>query len=206
MSTHHKSYQFRMRPTKTQEAMLVQFAGARRFVWNWALARWKDYYKETGRTIPFSQLSKELTALRKKHETSWMLKCSLTSLQQAIIDLNLAFMRFFKGSDGHPKFKNRKSSSLNFRTTESIYIKESCIRISKIGLVRIHQTRPISGIIKQASFYRRPNGNWYASVSVQFDVVEKFIDPVALDALHKALLSVQTKWNPEMVGDRKSVV
>jgi hypothetical protein len=38
-----KAYRFRMRPTKAQEASLYRMAGARRFVYNWALDRRKEH-------------------------------------------------------------------------------------------------------------------------------------------------------------------
>jgi putative transposase len=46
-----KVYRFRMRPTKAQEAALYRMAGARRFVYNWALERRKSYYAEHGKGI-----------------------------------------------------------------------------------------------------------------------------------------------------------
>jgi putative transposase len=52
-----------MRPTKAQEPALNRMAGARRFVWNWALGRWKETYAATGQSISLKQLSAELTAL-----------------------------------------------------------------------------------------------------------------------------------------------
>jgi hypothetical protein len=64
MSTHRKVYRFRMRPTKVQEQSLNQMAGARRWVWNWALRRWKDHHAATGKSIPLGRLSAELTALK----------------------------------------------------------------------------------------------------------------------------------------------
>lgn len=58
-----KVYRFRMRPTKVQEAGLYRMAGARRFVYNWALDRRKSYYTKHSKGISAKQLSSELTAL-----------------------------------------------------------------------------------------------------------------------------------------------
>ncbi|MFL6463447.1 MAG: helix-turn-helix domain-containing protein, partial [Bryobacteraceae bacterium] len=44
-------YQFRIRPTAEQERRLRFQAGARRWIWNWALARKKQYYEEQGKGI-----------------------------------------------------------------------------------------------------------------------------------------------------------
>ena len=46
MSHHTKVFRFRMRPTAQQAAELLHMAGARRWVWNWALARRKAHYEQ----------------------------------------------------------------------------------------------------------------------------------------------------------------
>ena len=56
MAIHRKAYRFRMRPTQAQADALNRMAGARRFVWNWALRRWKDHHAATGRSISLKRL------------------------------------------------------------------------------------------------------------------------------------------------------
>ena len=51
-----------MKPNTAQEYALNRMAGARRFVWNWALARWTVLYAATGKSIALKQLSDGLTA------------------------------------------------------------------------------------------------------------------------------------------------
>jgi putative transposase len=45
-----KTLSYRMRPSAAQRESLARMAGARRFVWNWALAESKAYYAETGKS------------------------------------------------------------------------------------------------------------------------------------------------------------
>ena len=47
-----KVYRFRMRPTKTQEVALYRMAGARRFVYNWALDGARATTPSTARASP----------------------------------------------------------------------------------------------------------------------------------------------------------
>jgi Helix-turn-helix domain len=61
-----KVYRFRVDPTAKQEAALARYAGARRFVFNWALQRRKETYQQTGKSISWSELSVELTGLKSK--------------------------------------------------------------------------------------------------------------------------------------------
>jgi hypothetical protein len=41
MSTHQKAYRYRLLPTPAQVGLFWQYAGARRWSFNWALARRK---------------------------------------------------------------------------------------------------------------------------------------------------------------------
>ena len=61
-----KVYRFRIDPTADQEAALARYAGARRFVFNWALQRRKETYQQTGKSMYWSELSIELTELKNK--------------------------------------------------------------------------------------------------------------------------------------------
>ena len=67
-----KVYRFRIDPTAKQEAALARYAGARRFVFNWALARRKQTYQQTGKSIFWSALSVELTGLKNKIGFEWL--------------------------------------------------------------------------------------------------------------------------------------
>src|SRR5678815_1612454 len=115
MSKAMKVYRFRLKPTKAQAQMLRQFAGARRFLWNWALARRTAHYEATGKTLPRKILSSELPILKKQEETAWLAKMESTSLQQALIDLDLAYAKFFRKEAKFPKFRKKGKSQESFR-------------------------------------------------------------------------------------------
>ena len=66
MAKHRKVFRFRMEPKPDQGQALARMAGARRFIWNWGLARWKAHYQATGKSISLKQLSAELTALKQQ--------------------------------------------------------------------------------------------------------------------------------------------
>jgi putative transposase len=52
-----------MKPTTEQEDLLNRMAGCRRYIWNWALDRRKEHYRDFGKTLTFKALCAELTAL-----------------------------------------------------------------------------------------------------------------------------------------------
>jgi putative transposase len=77
-----KTYKFRLEPTPDQQTQFIAFAGCRRYVWNWALARKQAVYKETGKTLPYEALASELVALKKQPETAFLTECHSQVLQQ----------------------------------------------------------------------------------------------------------------------------
>jgi len=165
-----KVYRYRMRPTKAQEAALYRMAGARRFVYNWALARRKTHYAEHGRGIPAKQLSAELTALKTEPETAWLKEADAQALQQALRDLDRAFEAFFEGRAGYPRFRSKKQGHIAFRTPQRARLKDGEVYVPKVGWVRVRQSRPVEGETKSATFKRDAVGHWYVYLTAEIEV------------------------------------
>jgi putative transposase len=147
-------------------------AGARRWVWNWALARWKEHYTSTGQSIPLKQLFAELTALKKQPTTAWLALVDSQALQQAIKDLHRAFINFFEKRARYPRFKSRKRDKARFRIPQRIKLKAGMVYIPKVGWVRIRQSQEVEGTIKGATFRQTADGHWYVSLTVAFEMPE----------------------------------
>lgn len=177
MATQYKSYRFRMRPTAEQEKALILTANARRWVWNWALQRWNETYAATGRAISASQLSAELTAIKCEPETEWLRGADAQSLQQAIEDLRFAFNRFFQRKARHPKFKSKKRDRMRFRIPQRVKLSDKRIYVPKAGWVRIYQSAVVDRPIKSTTFRQTPDGRWYASVMVEFELPDDALQP-----------------------------
>ncbi len=122
MPTLQRAYRFRMRPSQEQEQTLSRQAGARRFVWNWALARRKAYYAENGTSIPAGLLSAELTALKGRPEMAWLREVDSQLPQQALRDLDRAFVAYFAGRARVPRFKSRKHDTARFRIPQRVKV------------------------------------------------------------------------------------
>lgn len=112
MSAEKKAYRYRLLPTPEQEGVMRQFAGARRWVYNHFLARRKAHYAATGKTLSLNRLYAELTALKQEPETAWLREMDSQALQQAIRDLDRAFVNFFEKRARFPRFKARKRERL----------------------------------------------------------------------------------------------
>jgi putative transposase len=159
-----------MRPTIAQGQALMRLAGARRFVWNWALQRRREYFAAHGKSIPASALSAELTGLKSKVETAWLGEADSQALQQALKDLDVAFRAFFERRARFPRFKSRKRDAARFRIPQRVKVADGKVYVPKVGWVHIRQSQPVEGTIKGATFRRDACGDWYVSLVVEFEM------------------------------------
>ncbi len=199
MAKHRKVYRFRMRPNAEQGRALNRMAGARRFVWNWALARWKETYAATGKSISLKALSAELTSLKSKPETAWLSECDSQALQQVLDDLRRAFVNFFERRARYPRFKSRKRDQARFRIPQRVKVSDGKVYVPKVGWVRIRQSREVDGATKSATFRREADGHWYVSLTTEFempDVAVVAVDPAKTIGIDLGLIDFATTSDP----------
>jgi putative transposase len=157
-----------MQPNVAQGQALMRLAGARRFVWNWALDRRKTYFAEHGASIPAALLSVELTALKSQPATAWLKEADAQALQQTLKDLDRAFRNFFEKRARFPRFKSRKRDAARFRIPQRVKIIDGKVYVPKIGLVKIRQSQPADLPTKSATFRRSADGKWYVTLTAEF--------------------------------------
>jgi putative transposase len=160
----HKAFRYRLEPTAEQEQKLRQFAGSRRFIWNWALQQRREYYHQTGRTLPARELSARLTALKDQPETAWLKDMHAQSLQQVLTDLQRAFSNFFDRRARYPRFKSRKRDTPRFRMPQDVRVVGKYIKVPKVGLVRLRLHQPIVGTTRSATFRQDACGHWHVTL------------------------------------------
>jgi putative transposase len=109
----------------------------------------------------------------KKGECPWLYEVSAHIGQQALVDLDRAFDRFFKGlkgegpRSGFPRFK-RKGERDSARLYE-VTLEERHLRLPMIGRVRLKETcaeRGFEGRILSATIRRRAD-RWFVSLAVE---------------------------------------
>ena len=175
-------FRFRMRPTAGQDIALVRMAGARRFVWNWALAQCRAHYLETGKTLPQAELSRRLTALKLLPETDWLNECDSQAMQQVLADLRRAYANFFAKRARFPRFKSRKRDQARFRIPQRVKVADGRIYVPKVGLVKIRQSQPIDGETKSATFKLDASGNWDVTLVSEFTMPDTPLLPAQASA------------------------
>jgi len=172
MLKQRKAYQFRMEPTDLESDELLRMAGTPRFVWNWALYRCQTFYRQNKKSIPPSQLSRELTEF--KSQQPWLYDFDSQSLQQVLENLRQAYRNHFnpKMRSGFPKFKTKKNPRQSFRIPQRVVVREGKVYVPKLGWVKIRQSQPIEEATKSATFKRTATGQWYVTLISEFEVSE----------------------------------
>jgi putative transposase len=178
-----KAIRVRLDPTEAQRAALERSAGARRFIYNWALDRRREHYRDTGRTLAWKHLSAELTQLKQRPETVWLREVDAQMLQQALADLQRAFENFFARRARYPRFKSRKRDPGRFRIPQRVKVNGSRLFVPKVGHVRLSEEIDLTGLsLKAATFKETPGGRWFVTLTCEFEVPAVVALPVSDDA------------------------
>jgi putative transposase len=170
-------YRFRVNPTPVQAEQLYSMAGAKRFVFNWALGRRKDHYAEHGEGLSAKLLSSELTALKRAPDTEWLKSVDSQLLQQALKDVDRAYRSFFEKRSRFPRFKSRKRETPSFRIPQRVKVVNGRVYLPKIGWVKLRQSQPVDCPTKSATFKRAATGEWFVTLTAEFEMPDVPLQP-----------------------------
>lgn len=169
-----KAFKFRLYPNKKQIDLINKTFGCVRFVYNYYLVKREEMYKTQGITLNYVSCSKDLTQL--KQANTWLKEVDKFALQNALKDLDKAFKNFFEGRAEYPKFKKKREGYQSYRTTftnNNIEIRDSRIKLPKLGWVKFAKSRDIEGRILNAVISRTPTGKYFVSICCRIDDVKK---------------------------------
>ena len=164
-----KAYQFKLEPTARQEQAFWQYAGSVRWVYNHMLAQRKAAYEAGEKTPTTNDQIKQLPVLKRQSETAWLATIYSQVLQDAVLDLDDAFARFFSRQNGCPTYKKKTSTRQSFSYPQNVKVEGNAVWLPKIGWVKFRRShkpkryREIAGTIKRATVKHKASG-WYVSV------------------------------------------
>lgn len=161
-----KSYKYRLYPTNEQKEKFSQHIGAIRFIYNWALENKIKIYQTEGKSLSRFELNKMIPDLKIEHE--WLKEINSQSLQDATLNLDNAFTKFFRKKKGFPKFKSKKNPVQSFSVPQNYKINfvNNTIKLPKIGFVKIKLHRKFEGKQKTATVSIKPSGKYFISILV----------------------------------------
>ncbi len=170
-------YRFRLEPNPTQEEGFRRYAGARRFIWNWALQQKREHYHATGKGLSEKELSTRLTALKGDADTAWLREMDSQLLQQVLADLKRAFGHFFERRAKYPRFRSKKRDMARFRIPQRVTLAAGYLTVPKIGRVKVRQSQPVEGVTKSATFKRDACGYWFVSLVAEMEMPTVALSP-----------------------------
>lgn len=160
-----KAYKYRLYPTNSQKELIAKHIGSARFVYNLALETKNTTYLGSKHNFSPFDLVKQLPELKK--ECEWLKEVNSQTLQQAIINMDVAFKNFFKGG-GFPKYKSKHRGNQSYPIPQNVIVdlenSELIIPKFKKKGIKINLHREIKGIIKSATISVTPTGKYFVSI------------------------------------------
>ena len=161
-----RAYQFRIYPTREQASLLAKTFGCKRFIWNAMLAERQAYYHEHGTGI----------GKLRKTEKEWKLihpflkEADSIAIQQARVDLDIAYSRYFKHLGVFPRFKSRKGKQ-SYRTQYTggniaVDFAARWLKLPKLGLVAYRDDRVFTERPQNVTVSKTKSGKYFASILV----------------------------------------
>lgn len=164
----NKAYKFRIYPNSRQRVLFARTFGCVRFIYNKMLSDKIKYYEETKQKL-------DNTPAQYKKEFGWLKEVDSLALANAQMNLQKAYNNFFRNpKTGFPKFKSKRNSRNSYTTNNqkgSVSIGNGCIKLPKIGLVKLKQHRQVpSGYkLKSVTISQTPSGKYFASVLFEYE-------------------------------------
>jgi putative transposase len=161
-----KTYKFKLQPTNEQKTLLDKHLGCNRFVYNYFLNQRKEEYLK-GNKLIFNQQAKYLTDLKKMEGYNWLKEINSQSLQASLTNLEVAYLRFFKGLAKFPKFKSKKNKS-SFHIPQYVSIDSNLLNIPKFkNGIKFIKHREINGTILNATISKSSTNKYFVSLVVK---------------------------------------
>jgi putative transposase len=206
-----KAFKYRLNPTASQAELIHKHMGSCRFVYNLGLEVKQAAYASNRMHLTCFDLIRQLPDLKK--ECPWPREINSQSLQQAIVHLDTAFTRFFKGQAAFANFK-KKSAKQSFKIPQNVLVENAKLIIPKFKMgIPIVLHRPLKGTIKQATISKTPTGKYFVSILCETGEKEKVkktikeMSTVGMDLGIKSFLVTshgQTFDNPKFLRKAQS--
>lgn len=175
-ATIERAYRVRLRPTKVQMRVLSRLFGARRWLWNWAIARKDAAWRTDGTKLNGVSLSREFTVLRSAPETAWLGALPREPFNQTLRDFDRAWTNFFAGRAKRPRRKRygtvssarftldqRREGLVRWRDAAGEIQRTGSVQVDGVGRVRMRVTEPMQGRLRSVTVSRDSAGRWFAT-------------------------------------------
>jgi len=157
-----RAYKYRIYPDENQKELMEKHFGCVRFIYNLALETKQSAY--IGNKVYLSRYELQAQLIELKESCAWLKEVNSQSLQSSVINLDIAFNRFFRGLSSFPKF-HKKTHKQSFQCPQHVKIDSSGLHLPKFKQpIRIILHRKYSGNIKTVTVSRTPTNKYFVSV------------------------------------------
>ncbi|WP_254274855.1 transposase [Halomonas sp. 3H] len=173
-----KATKIRIYPTTEQAAFLNRQFGAVRFCYNTGLRIILHRYQRHGQSLSAKHDIKKLLPVAKtSRKYGWLKEADSMALQQACLNLDHAFQRFFdsKQKAGYPRFKSKRGKQSSYHCV-GVKAGDDWIKVPKLGPIRARMHRKVEGRLKSITLTRTASGKHYASLL--FDTEQVAPEPI----------------------------
>ncbi len=177
----NRAFQFRLKPNKAQQQLLLRLLTTACCLYNDALRERKETWETQQKSVSFYDQAKKLKELRRQDKELALLNHH--ACLHVLLRLGKAFLRFFNGLKsrqkvGYPRFKKPSS----FRTLAFTYgngaklLEENGkmrLRIQNVGSIKViwHRELPKTAIIKQVWLTLKAD-SWYLTFAIEVNEQE----------------------------------
>jgi len=202
----HKSYKFKIYPTKEQESLLSKHFGHCRFVFNKFLNERKEKYLNEKTSLNYYDNANNLTKLKKEEDFVWLKEVNSQSLQASIRNLDIAYKNFFNKQNKFPRFKS-KYDRQSFKVPQNILIEDNKLVIPKFKEgIKLNLHRQLEGNLLFATISKSTTGKYYVSITceVEHKPFDKTNKSVGVDTGIKELAILSDGSSYENIKSLKS--
>jgi putative transposase len=165
----HKSYKFKIYPTKEQESLLSKHFGHCRFVFNRFLNERKEKYLNEKTSLNYYDNARTLTELKKDEEFVWLKEVNSQSLQASIRNLDIAYKNFFNKQNKFPRFKS-KYDRQSFKVPQNVLVEDGKLVIPKFKEgIKLNLHRQLEGEPLFATISKSTTGKYYVSITCEVE-------------------------------------
>ena len=165
----HKSYKYRIYPTKEQESLLSKHFGHCRFVFNRFLNERKEKYLNEKTSLNYYDNARTLTDLKKDDEFVWLKEVNSQSLQASIRNLDIAYKNFFNKQNKFPRFKS-KYDRQSFKVPQNVLVEYDKLVIPKFKEgIKLNLHREMEGSPLFATISKSTTGKYYVSITCEVE-------------------------------------
>ncbi len=176
-----KAFKFRLYPNRSQQSALAVQFGHVRFVYNHYRAAREGFYIDTGTGLTYNDCALDLAQILKV-DYPWLKEADSQTMQQALKDLDKAYVNFFAGRAGYPSFHGKHGKQA-IRYPQRFKVNGKRIYLPKVGWVKAIIHRDIEGKMNSCTVSKTKSGRYFVSLQCEMETPDPLpsVDAIGVD-------------------------